>query len=78
MTHSVLVDKCDNALRMSLDGAEANVRRFRQEEVDARECWRSWAKEVEEVKKKMYCEHPKFTSDRNFHTCVECGASFNR
>lgn len=78
MTHSVLVEKCNAALDMHLDGAEANVRRFRKEEAEARECWKAWAKDVEKTKLQMFCEHPKFTSDRNFHTCAECGASFNR
>lgn len=78
MTHSVLQKKCETALGLELDTAEQNVRTFKQQVEDGQELADFWAAAKAKVVAQLLCEHPKFEHDRNFHTCVDCGASFHR
>lgn len=78
MTHSVLQAKCNEALRMSFDSASSNVVDFKRRAAKYDELATAWFTTVLEITEQQECEHSKFNSDRNFHTCVDCGASFQR
>ena len=71
MAVEVLRKKCEEALRLQLAAITRNRAEY-EKLLDF------WAQNTDRIEKQTRCPHPRFASDRNFHACCDCGASFQR